>query len=163
MSALLAALCLWASPVLAKPAAPPAPDEPPAVFSPAVKLKDEPVDYAQAISLTFGATFFAEVHVSTAGAVMDLSRLAHDGFYKRELVELLLMSAKSGKPLAELAARRKKGEALRAMAASLKLDYDALYGAALAIEKTVDEDYLPRFPERRSRPERKGGDYWYQP
>jgi len=138
-------------------------EEPQAVFSPAIRLKDEPVHYAQAISLAFGATFFTEVRISTSGAVTDLSRLAHDGFYKRELIELLLISAKGRKPLADLAKRRKKGEALRAIAKSCGVDYDAVYAAALDIESYVDDDYLPHFPQRRSRPQRNPGDYWYQP
>ncbi len=138
-------------------------EEPAAVFSQAVKLKDEPVAYAQAISLAFGATFFTEVQVSTNGAVTDLSRLAHDGFYKRELIELLLMSAKSRKPLRELAElRAKKKKALREIAQTCKLDYDAIYEAALSIERVVDRDYLPHFPERRPRPERTARD-WNEP
>ena len=73
-------------------------DEPSAVFSLSDKPRDQPVRYAQAIVLSFGTTFFNEVKISTNGAVVDLSRLAHEGFYKRELITLLLVSAKGGKP-----------------------------------------------------------------
>lgn len=174
MTPLLAALWLAAAPAAAVSVAPStaplavAPStapvaEPPAVFSQAVRLRDEPVDYAQAISLAFGATFFTQVQVSTSGAVVDLSRLARQGFYKRELIELLLMSAKSRKPLRELAElRAKKKKSLRDIASSSGVDYDAVYEAALRIETTVDQDYLPRFPERRPRPERGARD-WGEP
>jgi len=137
--------------------------EPAAVFSDAVRLRDEPVSYAQAISLAFGATFFAQVQVSTSGAVVDLSRLAREGFYKRELIELLLISAKGRKPLRDLAElRAKKKKSLRDIAASCGADYDAIYEAALRIEATVDQDYLPHFPERRPRPERAARDWGEQ-
>ena len=147
MIALLLAL-MWAAPAQAAPA------EPAAVFSDERKSKDEPVAAAQAITLAFGATFFAEVKISTAGPVTDLSRLAHEGFYKRELITLLLLSAKAKKPLQDSVALRKKGKTLRAIALSYALDYDGIYEAALAVEELVDRAYLPRFPERRPRKEK---------
>jgi hypothetical protein len=148
MLLLLAAWTAAAAPAGDKPA------EPAAVFSPERKPNDEPVAYAQAISLAFGTTFFAEVKISTNGAVVDLSRLAHEGFYKRELITLLLLCGKAKKPLQDAAAARKKGKTLRAIALSYGLDFDAVYDAALAVEEDVDRHYLPRFPERRPRKER---------
>lgn len=118
------------------------------------KSHEEPAPVAQAISLAFGATFFNEVRVSTNGPVVDLSRLSHEGFYKLELIELLLIGAKSRTPLAELAQLRRKDKSLRAIAASHGVDFDAMYDSALAVQEIVDRDYLPRFPERRPHKER---------
>ena len=124
---------------------------PEAVFSETLAPRDEPRPMAQAISLAFGATFFVEVRISTMGAVTDLSRLAADGFYKRELITLLLIAGKGKAPLADLAARRRKGEPLRKLAEASGLDFDAVYESALAVEKDVDRRYLKLFPERRPR------------
>lgn len=140
MILLLSALMAFAAAAEAQPAA--------------SKERDEPTPIGQALTLTFGATFFAQVNISTNGPVIDLSRLNREGFYKLELIELLLTSARSRKPLQELAARRRKGEALRSLAVSSGVDYDALYESALAIQEIVDRDYLPRFPERLARKEK---------
>jgi hypothetical protein len=114
-----------------------------------------PAPVAQAISLAFGTTFFNEVHISTSGAVVDLSRLSREGFYKLELIQLLLLSSRSRVPLAELAKRRRKGEALRELSFKNGVDYDKLYDASLAVQEIVDRDYLPRFPQRRPRKEKE--------
>lgn len=114
---------------------------------------DIPAPNAQAIALAFSSTFFHEVQVSTMGAVVDLSRLSYRGFYKLELIELLLLSSRAKKPFPALAERRAKGEALRALAVSHGVDYDRLYDAAVAVEEIVDRDYLPRFKRRQLRKE----------
>lgn len=115
----------------------------------------EPLDgaapLAKAIEKAFGPDAWAEVKVSTNGPAADLTRLVKEGFYKREMIELILMSSRSGKPLKDLAKKRKKGETLTAIAAGCRLDHDRVYGAALAVEEIVDRDYLPRFPEKRPR------------
>ena len=119
------------------------------------KAREEPAaPVARALQLAFGATFFAEVQVSTNGAVVDLSRLSREGFYKLELIQLLMLSAKTRTPLAALADRRRKGEPLRDLAFKSGMDYDKLYDASLAVQEIVDRDYLPRFPQRRPRKER---------
>jgi hypothetical protein len=119
------------------------------------KAHDEPTAVAQSLALAFGATFFNEVRISTNGPVIDLSRLSHEGFYKLELIELLLISSKAKKPLSELAAMRRKGKALRTIAFSSGVDYDKIYDSALAVQEIVDRDYLPRFHDRRPRKERE--------
>lgn len=142
-----------AGPAAADPAA--QEEEAQTVFSREPRPKDEPTPVAQALDLAFGATFFAQVRVSTSGPVIDLSRLSHEGFYKLELIELLLMSAKAKRPLQEAVLRRRKGDSLSAIAGAYGLDYDRLYDAALAVEERVDRDYLPRFPQRRPRRDRE--------
>jgi len=115
-------------------------------------LAPEPV--AQALDLTFGATVWAQVKISTEGPVVDLSRLVHEGFYKLELIELVLMSAQKGRPLQKTAAKRREGAALAAIARDYGLDYDRVHEAALALQEVVDREYLPRFPEKAPRRKR---------
>jgi hypothetical protein len=112
------------------------------------KAKDEPAAVAQAVELAFGATTWAQVLVSTAGPVIELSRLVREGFYKRELITLTLIAAKSKTPLFELVAARRKKAALSELSFSRGLDYDAIYESALAVEAIVDKQYLKRFPQR---------------
>jgi hypothetical protein len=109
----------------------------------------EPV--AQALDLAFGATVWAQVRVSTNGPVADLTGLVRAGFYKLELIEIVLMGAQKGRSLALVADQRRKGAKLSAIAKDYGLDYDRIHEAALAIQETVDKEYLPRFPERTPR------------
>lgn len=157
-SALLLLACLsgaFAQEIPPAKAPPPAAQEEPAtVFSKEYKAIEEPTPLAQALELAFGATFFAEVKISTANPVRELSRLNNSGFYKLELIELLLMSAKAKQPLDKAVSLRKKGETLSAIAVSYGLIYDDINEAALAVQEIVDRDYLPRFPERRPRRDR---------
>ncbi|HAH06337.1 MAG TPA: hypothetical protein DCM05_07380 [Elusimicrobia bacterium] len=86
---------------------------------------------ALALSLCFDSTTWALIGVSTASPAAELSRFAQRGYYKLELLLLIRLAERSGKPLAYLAARREKGEALRALAESLGADYDSLEERAL--------------------------------
>jgi hypothetical protein len=116
---------------------------------------------AQALDLALGATVWAQVRISTAGPAADLSRLVRSGFYKLELIQLVLMSAETGKPLQKTVEKRRKGAGLGAIAKDYGLDYDRIYEAALAVQETVDREYLPRFPERaglKGRPSWKESD-----
>lgn len=107
-----------------------------------------PSPQARAVALAFGATTWAEVSVSTMGPVFDLNRLVGQGFYKRELIELVLMSAAAKRPLEQAAEKRRKGARLRAIALDYNLDYARIVERALAVEEAVDKRYLPLFPER---------------
>lgn len=113
-----------------------------------------PTPVAESIALALGTTVWAEVKVSTEGPVMDLTRLSLSGYYKRELIQLVLMCAKAKKPLKEAVERRAKGAALAEIASGWGLDPGEMYDAALAVEELVDRHYLPRFPERTLRRER---------
>lgn len=121
-------------------------------------LSPEPL--AQALDLAFGAAVWARVQISTAGPVLELSRLVRGGFYKLELIELVLMSAQTGQPLHRAVARRRKGAKLSAIAKDYGLDYDRLYDSALAVQEVVDREYLPRFPEKTPR---RGRRTWKEP
>ncbi len=115
------------------------------------KPKDEPQAIAQAIAMAFSSATWTAIKISTSGAVIDLSRLAREGYYKRELITLVVTAARAKKPLQELVAERRKGASLERIAQSRGLDYDQVYDSALAIEEIVDKEYLPRFPQRGPR------------
>lgn len=114
----------------------------------AKKPKDEPQAVAQAIDLAFSSATWTAVKLSTSGPVVELSRLAREGFYKRELITLVVTAARAKKPFQELVAKRKKGATLSEISFSCGLDYDAVYESALSIEAIVDKQYLKRFPQR---------------
>ena len=109
---------------------------------------------AQALDLAFGATVWAQVKISTNGQVVDLSRLARAGFYKLELIDMVLICAEAGRPLQKAAQMRRRGMTLAAIAKEYGLDYDRVHEAALAVEEVVDREYLPRFPEKIPRRKR---------
>ncbi|MBI5208952.1 MAG: hypothetical protein HY927_03160 [Elusimicrobia bacterium] len=106
---------------------------------------------ALAVESVFGPEFWTKVGVSSAGPTADLSRMVREGCYKLEILQLLMMSAESGRGLDAVLERRKKRAKLPAMAADLGLDYARLYEGALAVSEIVDREYLPRHPERRAR------------
>jgi hypothetical protein len=110
---------------------------------------------AQAVGRIFGDEVWSEVQISTNGPVADLTRLVRQGCYKRELIELLLISAESRRPLKDVAERRRKGVLLADLAKEGGLAYDRVYENALAVEELVDREYLKRFPERRLKVERE--------
>lgn len=118
------------------------------------KGKEDPAPIALALDLAFSTTFWNEVQVSTMGAVSDLSALSRAGFYKLELIQLVLISREGHEALAKTVEKRRKGASLEALAAGRGLSYDKLYESALAVSEIVDRDYLPRFPEKRPRKER---------
>lgn len=117
------------------------------------KAKEEPAPLALALDLAFGATLWAQVRISTAGPVSDLTKLVGSGHYKLELIELVLMSAEGRRALKDTVKKRKEGAKLSEIAKDYRLDYEKIYEAALAVEELVDRDYLPRFPEKRPRKE----------
>ena len=114
----------------------------------------EPSPVALALHLAFSTTFWQEVQISTSGPVSDLSQLSRDGYYKLEIIELLLMSHEARKPLSATVAKRKKGAALADIAADYHLEYGKVYESALAVQEIVDKQYLPLYPEKRPRRER---------
>ena len=159
MISLLAGLWLAAAPAAAQGISlGPSPD----LWSSSRDKKEslEPEPVAQALDLAFGATVWAQVRISTMGPVVDLTRLVRSGLYKLELIDLVLICAESGRPLQKAVEKRRKGAALAAIAKDYGLDYDRVHEAALAVEETVDREYLPRFPEKI--PRRKRSDTWRQ-
>lgn len=113
----------------------------PETFLPGAKVRREPrpevLPMPQALVLAFGPQALASVGLSTAPA-RDLTHLAYRGFYKLELIQLILMSRGSAKPFKEIVKTREEGKSLEAMAGSLKLDYAGLYEEALGIDAEVE-------------------------
>lgn len=101
--------------------------------------------FAQVTALAFDATTWMTVQISTEGAAKDLTRLLHQGIYRQELLELVLMASKAQKPLKDLVKKREKGKKLEKMAEELKLDYDGLYEQALRFRAKID----PLVPKAR--------------
>jgi hypothetical protein len=114
----------------------------------------KPTAAARAIALAIGATTWAEVKISTDGPVTELTRLNLAGYYKLELIQLVLLSAQGKKTFKEAVEKRGKGASLRSLSQEWGVDYDKLYESSLAVEEIVDAQYLPRFPERSLRRER---------
>jgi hypothetical protein len=123
------------------------------------RSKDAPqsAPLALALDLAFGATFWNAVQVSTMGPVNDVSQLVREGYYKLEIIQLVMISQQGHQPLKKTVEKRKKGAELSKIAAESNIDYDELYESALAVEDVVDKQYLPRFPEK---PPRKERDEW---
>ena len=92
---------------------------------------------ALALSLSYDSSTWARIGVSTSAPAADLGRFIARGFYKLELIEMIHIAEGSGKTLSYLSTRREKGEALRRIAESLSLDFDALYDQAVQEERLV--------------------------
>ena len=97
---------------------------------------------ALAASLAFDPETWARVHVSSVPA-RDLSALLRRGYYKLELLQLVLLAKGAGAKLEEIAAEHDKGSTLRQIAAARKLDFDSLYEEALRIDARVVDALLP--------------------
>src|SRR5947208_3436192 len=74
------------------------------------KQKGEAAPLAQALDLAFGATTWGQIKISTAGPAVEVTRLVREGYYKLEIIQLVLMSAQGRKTFAETVEKRKKGE-----------------------------------------------------
>lgn len=118
-----------------------------------------PAPLALALDQAFGTTTWARISLSTAGPVSEITAMVRGGYYKLEVIQLILLSAEAGRPLKQTLEKRKKGAKLSELASEYKLDYDKLYEEALAIEELVNRDYLPRFPQRKLR-RRNDEDSW---
>jgi len=92
---------------------------------------------ALALSLSYDSTTWAQVGVSTAAPAAELARFVVRGFYKLELIEMILIAKRSGKTLSYLSTRRDKGETLRKIAESFSLDFDGLYDQSVQDDRLV--------------------------
>ena len=108
------------------------------------KKKTEPtlVPLGLATSLVFDTTTWVAVGASTA-PVQELSDLLRRGYYKFELIELVLVAQRGSTPLKELVKARDKGKALRELAVERSVDFDAVYEDALALDARLTGRILP--------------------
>lgn len=104
---------------------------------------------ASALDRVFGPEVWAAVEISTAGPAADLAQLSREGFYKLEMIQLVMIAAESRRPLSRILEKRRKEEKLSQIASGLGLDYDKLYDESLAVQEIVEREYLPRFEEPR--------------
>ncbi|MFA6029310.1 MAG: hypothetical protein WC969_05620 [Elusimicrobiota bacterium] len=92
-----------------------------------------------ALALSYDATTWLRVGISTTSPSGDLEPLVARGFYRLELCQLVRLAEGGGKTLSYLAGRREKGAALRALAGELALDFDKSYDAAREDDRRVLE------------------------
>jgi len=130
------------------------------------ELPSGPTPVGLAASLAFDATTWAAVEVSTTAA-KELSTLLRRGYYRLEVLQVVLMARKAGVSLRAVVAARDKGESLRQIAKGKDLDYDALYEESLVLDSKVGGELLqsimsvsvsttappaPEDPRRRRKP-----------
>ncbi len=118
---------------------------------PAAKRPRHAPPLAESLERVFGPDLWAKVEASTAGAAGDVTELLRQGFYKSEVIQLVMLSAEAGRSLRSTVERRLKGASLARIALDYGIAYDAFFERALVVEGIVDRDYMPRFPERRAR------------
>ncbi|MEE8425185.1 MAG: hypothetical protein V3S11_05125 [Elusimicrobiota bacterium] len=94
---------------------------------------------ALAITLVFDSSTWSAIGVSTAAPVGEIASLLGAGYYRLELLQLILMADRSGKHISLLTADRvKEKKSLRDIAKELGLEYDSLYDEAVARSREVD-------------------------
>lgn len=104
---------------------------------------------AAALDRVFGPEAWTAVQISTAGPAAEMAQLSRDGYYKRELIELVLIAAAARRPLSSVLEKRRKEEPLSLIAGGFGLDYESLHEEALAVEEIMDREYLPRYENQR--------------
>lgn len=103
------------------------------------KKRSELTPMSLAITLVFDLKTWSAVGVSTSAPAGEISSMLGDGYYRLELLQLILMAERSGKHISLLTAERTKSKkSLRDMAQELGLEYDSLYDEAVSRSREVD-------------------------
>ncbi len=102
---------------------------------------------AMALEDLFGERLWESVEISTNGPAFDISHVMRRGYYKLEVIQLILMSVEAELTLAHAFKRREKGVPLSELAGSLGLDFEDIYEKSLAVQKRLDEEFLPWYRE----------------
>ncbi len=140
---------LLAAGLLAAPAAAQVPSASPdpelATLDPEPKAKEkkkkrsELTPMSLAITLVFDLKTWSAIGVSTSAPAGEISSMLGDGYYRLELLQLILMAERSGKHISLLTAERTKSKkSLRDLAKELGLEYDSLYDEAVSRSREVD-------------------------
>ena len=94
---------------------------------------------ALALSLAFEPKTWSAVGVSSGPPAVELTRLIAHGHYRLELIQLILMAERISGRLSDMVEQRVKvKKSLREIAVGLGIDYEALYGEALAKAREVE-------------------------
>lgn len=136
---LCAAACLLAAPAAAQGEAGAALTPDASFFGDQAKASTDAAHtpLALAVSLAFDATTWAAVGVSSPS--VDVPELLARGYYRLEVIELVLMAKAAGKRLLDLRTRRTKdGRTLRQLAEECGLAYEAVSDEAHALSAVVD-------------------------
>ncbi len=106
-----------------------------------------------ALSLSFDATTWAAIEVSSAPARV-LSEMLRQGYYKLELLQMVLMARRGAGTFKQVQQERGKGRRLREIAESKQVDFDAVYEESLALDARLTARLLPSVLEVRTSPPR---------
>lgn len=99
---------------------------------------------ALAASLVWDATTWTRLELSTSTApAEELTSLIQKGYYRLELLQIVLIAEKAGKPLSSVTELREKGKGLRELASSLGADFDSIYDRSLELDRRIEADILP--------------------
>jgi hypothetical protein len=91
-----------------------------------------------ALASSFKRSTWEKVGISTTTPAADMDRLLAAGFYRLELVQLILLADQLGARLSELTIQRRKvKKTLREIAESAHVDYDAFYEDSLKTAERV--------------------------
>ncbi len=103
------------------------------------KPKPRPVaPFAEALFLTMSPLDWVAVGLSTSAPREELSRYVHQGLFRLELVELVLIGSRSKIPLKSLVGKREDGKPLAQLAKDNGLAYEPLYQDALDLRDRVE-------------------------
>jgi hypothetical protein len=94
--------------------------------------------FASVLADAFPPADWAALKVSTSTTKEDLSKLLRGGFYRLELVTLVLTAKRAGEPLSKLVQKRQDGDTLRSIAEGCKIGYDALFDDASSLKLLLD-------------------------
>lgn len=142
LTALLAAGLLGVPAAAQHPSA--SPDSELATLDPEPKAKSKKkrnklTPMSLAITLVFDSNTWSKIGVSTSAPVGEIASLLGAGYYRLELLQLILMADRSGKHISLLTAdRAKEKKSLRQMAKEFGLEYDSLYDEAVSLSRKVD-------------------------
>ncbi len=99
--------------------------------------------YAGALALYFSSATWASIQVSTSAPEKDITVYLYAGYYRQEIIQLIILAEKTGRPLKELAKEREKGGSLSAMAKKAGLDFNEFFEKSLEIRNKIDTQFLP--------------------
>lgn len=104
--------------------------------------RSRPFPYAIALEMEFSSATWLTLDLASAPA-KEMTALMVRGYYKLELVELVLTAEKARVPFKEVFKKREKGATLKAIAAGYGLDADQVYDEAAVRRRHLESELLP--------------------
>lgn len=100
--------------------------------------------FARALTLYFNSLTWTQIGISTASPAKELTDFMYHGYYRQEIIQLILMSKESGKSFKEFARERKKEKRFEEIAGKAKIDFSDIVERSIEIRKIIDAKFLPR-------------------